>query len=181
MSLVTLAEVKAIGRIDYDTADTELQMLLDAAVSFVEEHCAIKLSSSTITDERMDGGSKQLWPKVLPVTAVSSVKDAWSDDEVVDSTSYFFTDTRIMADEDDYWAGGELRFKVTYTAGYTDETAPTGLKPLIIGLTLLSYANTTGKASERVSAGMASNWVQLAEDNNLIHQLDHFSLRRYME
>jgi hypothetical protein len=122
----------------------------------------------------------QLCPKVLPVTAVTSVKDAWSRDELIASENYFFTDTRILVVEEGEWGEGELRWKVTYTAGYTASMAPKGLKPLIIGLTLLSYDNPDGK-SRRAARGYGVNWEKLAEDNNLIYQLDHFSLRRYVE
>jgi len=180
MSLVTVTEVKAIGRIDYDTADTELQMLIDGAESFVEEHCCIKLSTTSVVDERVDGGNRQLWPRKLPITAVTEVKDAWNEDEAIDTSFYFFDETRIIADEEEEWDDGEQRFKVTYTAGYTAATAPNGLKSLIIGLTLMAYDNPQG-LGRRGAKGFGVSFDQLAKDNNLIYQLDHFSLRRYVE
>lgn len=180
MSFVTLIELKAVGRIDYDTHDTELQMEIDAAEEFVEQHCCIKLTSSAHADERMDGGHCQLWPKNLPITAVASIVDAWNDDEEVDSDDYFFTDTRIMADEGGTWAVGELRYKATYTAGYTALTAPVGLKAAIIGLVLLAYNNSEGKASQ-AAKGFGTSYQKLAEDNDILTRLDHFSLRRYFE
>jgi len=180
MSLVTLAEVKAMGRIDYSTHDTELTMLITQAEAFVAAHCAFSLTEQTITDERMDGGQRQLWPKVLPCRTVTSVKDAWNDDEVISSDDYFNTDTRIMAEEDGEWDPGELRFKVTYEAGYSDSTAPEGLKPSIIGLVLAAYNNPTGQSRQKART-YEIDWVQLAMDNNIIHILDHLSLRRYVE
>lgn len=180
MSLVTLAEVKAVGRIDYSAHDAILQMLIDALETFVEEHCCIKLSSAEYTDERCDGGHEQLWPKNLPLTEVDEIKDAWSGDEVQDADDYFLQDTRIVVEDGGVWGDGELRWKVTYTAGYTEATAPKGLKPLLIGLVLLAYDNPDGKSS-RAAKGFGVNWEKLATDNNLIYQLDHFSLRRYME
>lgn len=180
MSLVTLAEVKAIGRIDYSAHDSVLQMLIDAAEAFVEEHCCFKLSSVTYVDERCDGGHEQLWPRNLPVTEVEEVKDAWNEDEVQAAEDYFIQDTRIVVEDGGVWGDGELRWKVTYTAGYTSETAPKGLKPLIIGIVLLAYDNPDGKSS-RAAKGFGVNWQKLADDNNLTYQLDHFSLRRYAE
>lgn len=179
MSFVTLSEVKAVGRIDYDTHDLQLQMLIDAAEEFVEEHCCIALTERTITGERMDGGACQLWPKVLPVTSVDSVEDTWLD-ETIDTGDYFATDTRIVYEEEGVWLPGELRYSVTYDAGYTVSTAPKGLKPAIIGLVLLGYNNSEGKASQAAN-GFGCNFRQLASDNDLINRLDHFSLRRYVE
>lgn len=177
MSTVTLATIKAIGRIDFDTHDAELQILLDGAESFVEAHCVIKLTATTITDERQDGGNRQLWPEqALPVTSVESIEDSWDSDAVVNSDLYFNTDTRVLLQLDAEWGIGELRWKISYTGGYTTETLPAGLKNAIIGLTLLAYDNPEGMARR----GNIS-WEKLADQGNLIAQLDHFSLRKYVE
>jgi hypothetical protein len=179
MSLVTVAEVKAIGRIDYSTHDTEIQLVLDGAESFVEEYCGIRLEAETVTDERQDGGNRQLWPERRPVTAVASIKDAWAGDEVVDTAQYFFTETRIMQDIEDIWDPGELRWKITYTAGYTSSTIPPGLKNAIIGLTLRAYNNAENKASQS-AAGYGTSWMALAT-GDILTQLDYHSMRRYVE
>ena len=181
MAIVTIDDVKAVGQIDYDDHDTQLQSLLEGAQDFVEQYCCIRLSSEEHVDERMDGGHRQLWPENLPVTAVSSVKDSWTDDEEVDADDYFFTDTRIMAVEEGVWPEGELRWKVTYTAGYTDTTAPKGLRSVLIGLTLLAYDNPTGRASKGGTGNEGVDWRALAEKNDLLTQMDHYSLRRYVE
>jgi len=181
MSLVTVDEVKAIGRIDYSTHDTEIQLLIDGAESYVESYCNIKLSSASYTDERVDAdGGPDLYPKNLPITAVASVKDAWDDDTVEDSDEYYFTDTRIVQDlRDGTWEEGELRWKVSYTAGYTSATAPKGLKNAIIGLALLAYNNPEG-AKSKSAQGASVSFDRLA-DGNINAQLDEFSLYRYVE
>ncbi|MBW2710103.1 MAG: phage gp6-like head-tail connector protein, partial [Deltaproteobacteria bacterium] len=169
-----------VGRIDYDTHDVQLQMLIDAAEEFAEEHCSLSLTSKTITDERADGGMHQLWPKVLPLTAVSSVADAWNDDDVVAASDYLFTETRIVVEEGGQFLEGELRYKISYTAGYTSVTAPVGLKAAIIGLVLLSYNNSEGKSSQ-AAKGFGTDFKSLGDNNDVIARLDHFSLRRYFE
>ena len=180
MSLVTVAEVKALGRIDYDTHDTEIQLLIDGAEGYVEDYCNIRLSSAAYTDERVDSdGGNTLWPDNLPITAVSAVKDAWNDNEVEDAENYFFTDTQIKQDERNTWEEGELRWKVSYTAGYTAATAPAGLKNAIIGLTLRAYNNPEGRASDKAK-DVSRSWEALA-GGDLNDVLDRFSLYRYVE
>jgi len=181
MSLVTVDEVKAIGRIDYSTHDTELQLLIDGAEAYVEEYCNIKLTSATYTDERVDAdGGPDLYPRNLPITDVTDVKDAWDDDTAEDASEYYFTDTRIVQDlRDGAWEEGELRWKVTYEAGYDASTAPKGLKNAIIGLALLSYNNADSKHSNSAQ-GLSLSWDKLAE-GNINAQLDRFSLYRYVE
>jgi len=178
MSMISLSDVKAIGRIDYDTHDTELQLLLDGAEAFAEQHCNIVFGQTTVTDERQDGGYRQLWPEKLPVVTSETVvvKDAWGDDDVVETSEYLVTETRIIADEDGEWGRGELRWKISYVGGYSDSTIPAGLKNAVIGLTLLMYDNPTGAKGRD-----AVNYEKLATDNDIIHVLDHFSLRRYVE
>lgn len=181
MSFVTLAEVKAVGRIDYDTHDTELQMLLDACEEFVEEHCCISLTSKTITGERVDGGLRQLWPRVLPITSVTKIIDEWvGSTSTVVASDYIVQDTRIVAADGWSFSPGELRYKVDYVAGYTAATAPKGLKPAIIGLVLLSYNNAEGKGNQ-AAAGYGCSFTQLQGGNDIIDRLEHFSLRRFVE
>ena len=181
MSFVTLAEVKAVGRIDYDTHDTVLEMLIDAAEEYVEEHCCIKLTETAITGERVDGGTESLWVRNLPITAVSSITDVGDgQSSTVDADDFFFVDTRIVAEDGARFLAGKYRYSVDYTAGYTSSTAPKGLKPAIIGLVLLGYNNSEGKGRQAAN-GFGCDFAKLAEDNDLIDRLNHFSLRRYVE
>lgn len=181
MSLVTVAEVKAVGRIDYSTNDAVLQTLIDGAESYIEERCNIKLSETVTTDERVDSdGGPNLYPRNLPITAVSAIKDAWDDDAVEDSSEYFFVESRIVQDlRDGGWEEGELRWKIDYTAGYTAVSAPNGLKNAIIGLAILAYDNPDGKKSAKAQ-DLNVSWEKLA-DGNIGETLDKFSLYRYVE
>lgn len=179
MSIVSLADVKAVGRIDYSDHDTQLQLLLDGAESFVSQYCCVSLGSQTITDERCDGGNENLWPAVLPIVSVTSVKDAWDDDAVVDATDYFATASAIVQDEEGFWSEGTLRYKVSYVGGYTANTIPAGMKNAIIGLALLAYENPQSK-SQQGAAGYGAQWDKLA-DSSMLLILDQYSLRRYVE
>jgi len=180
MSIITLAEVKALGRIGFDTHDTLLTSLIEEVLAFIEKYCQFKLSSATYTDERVDGGQESLWLRNLPVTAVSVIEDGWNSDDIIDATSYFFQETRVVADNGATWGVGDLRWKVTYTAGYTDLTAPIGLRTPARALVLLAYNNAEGK-TRQAAAGYGTDWSKLAEEHDILTQLDQYSLRRYAE
>jgi len=180
MSLVTVADVKALGRIDYDTHDLQIQLLIDGVEAFVENYCGLKLTSATRV-ELLDGGGRDLFVNYGPITAVAKVEDREDDDEIEDASNYFFTDTRILKDEDYFeWEEGMDRWRVTYTGGYDASTVPAGLKNAIIGLTLLAYNNMAGSSSKS-GAGGSESFANLAEQNNLTYLLDIFSLRRIFE
>ena len=180
MALVSVTDVKALGRIDYDTDDALLALLIDEAESFVESYCDVRLSSAEYT-ERVDGGNQYLWPRNLPITAVDSVTDMWSDPlEVLDEDDYFFITTRIVGEEEYEFPEGELRWGLTYTAGYTSATCPKGLLSAIRELVLLAYTNPNNM-KRQMSLTFTTDWVNLAETNNITTKLDMFSLRRYVE
>jgi len=180
MALVTVAQVKALGRIDYDTDDTLLGLLIDEAESYAEAYCDIRLSTTEYT-ERVDGGSSYLWARNLPITAVSEVADMWSDPiEVVDEDDYFFVNTKILGEQEYEFPQGELRWSITYTAGYTAATCPKGLLSAIRELVLLSYTNPSN-LKRQMSLTFTTDWKNLAESNNITAKLDEFSLRRYVE
>lgn len=180
MSLITVAEVKALGNIDYDADDTLLSTLIESVESFVEEYCNIKLSSDDY-EERLDGDGRQLWPNNLPLTAVSSVVDVWDDEETIAATEYFYTDTRIIPNETGVWADGELRYLVSYTAGYTDVTAPKGLKIGMLGLVIRAYHNIKASKKDQSYNTISTDWQSLYEKNDITFNLDKFSLERYID
>ena len=180
MSLVTVAEIKALGRIDYDSDDVLLGLLIEEAESYVEAYCDIRLSNAEYT-ERVDGGSSYLWARCLPITEVLEVADAWSDPmEVVDEDDYFFVNTKIVGEQEYEFPQGELRWEISYEAGYTSVTAPKGLKSAIRELVLLSYTNPSN-LKRQMSLTFTTDWKNLAESNNITAKLDEFSLRRYVE
>jgi len=180
MALVTVEQIKALGRIDYDNDDALLAMMIDEAESYVEAYCDIKLSSQSYV-ERIDGGLNYLWCRNLPITAVASVADKWTDPvTVLDTDEYFAVPTRIVAELEDEFPAGELRWEVSYTAGYTSATCPKGLLSAIRELVLLSYTNPNNM-KRQMSLTFTTDWVTLAGENNITTKLDSFSLRRYIE
>jgi hypothetical protein len=180
MALVTIEQIKALGRIDYDSDDVLLALLIDEAESFAEAYCDITLTSTAFV-ERIDGGLPYLWCRHLPITAVTSVIDKWSDPVyTMETEEYFFVDTKIVAELEDEFSAGELRWQVSYTAGYTAATAPKGLLSAIRELVLLSYTNPSNM-KRQMSLTYTTDWHSLAEKNNITMKLDMFSLRRYVE
>ena len=180
MPLVTVSQVKALGRIDYDSDDTLLGLLIEEAESYVEAYCEVRLSEAEYT-ERVDGGSSYLWARNLPITEVTEVWDAWTDPvEVIDEDDYFFVNTKIVGEQEYEFPEGELRWGLSYTAGYTAATCPSGLKSAIRELVLLAYTNPSNM-KRQMSLTFTTDWKNLAESNNITAKLDEFSLRRYVE
>ena len=180
MALVSVIDVKALGRIDYDTDDALLALLIDEAESFVESYCDVRLSSNEYT-ERVDGGNNSLWPRNLPITAVDSVTDMWADPiEELEATEYFFVPTRIVYELEYEFLEGDLRWGLSYTAGYTSATCPKGLLSAIRELVLLAYTNPNNM-KRQMSLTYTTDWQNLADANNITTKLDMFSMRRYLE
>lgn len=181
MSIVTVANIKALGRIDTDAHDALLAILLESAEAYIEEECQIKLSTGTI-EERVDGGYEQLWPRYLPVNSVTSVKDTFNDDEEIESTEYYNTVTQIIAEENGYWEEGRNRWKINYSYGYSDATAPVGLKLPLMQLVIRYYNNIEGMADQSAGTGgdYRTTWAKLM-DTDILESLSKFSLKRVVE
>ena len=129
MALATLTYVKEVLKISGSGEDTELQHWLDAASAYIANYCDTLLESATITDERVDGGVKELFTiNSLTATSITTIKDGLNSDSVVLAADYALDpNTGGIFIEDDAtdpeltqhsWGKGRGRWKVTYVAGY---------------------------------------------------------------
>jgi len=174
MSVVTVAEVKALGRISGTNQDTLVQDLIDSAESYVEAFCQIKLTSEA-SSEDLDGGGYYLLPSRKPVTAVTSVAE---DGEAVDADDYGFEEFGLFRDDEYQWTAGKQLFAVTYTGGYVD--VPAALKIAIRQMALRGYINFEAKESSDES-NRESKWQGLWNGNDIAAMLEQFSQKSILD
>jgi hypothetical protein len=174
MSIVTIAEVKALGRISTDSQDTLIQSLIDAAESFVEKFCDTSLTSASRT-ETIDGGGYYLMPSVKPITAVASVTE---DSTLIPSTDYSFEQFGIYHKEELPWREGKKKYTVVYTGGLA--TVPAGLKLAIKQMALRAYLNFEAKRTSG-EPGNAVEWQSLWSGNDISAILEQYSYKAILE
>ena len=157
MSVVTLAEAKEFCEVDFDSQNTVIQILIDAAEEFVEKECGLDLEQDDY-EESVEGGGYALHPTHRPVASVDAVADAEADDEEVDEEEWRVDGDLIIRQDEARWESGPNRYTLSYTGGY--ESVPAALKLLILGLVRRSYENRGGKSSQS-AGGQSVSWDEL--------------------
>jgi len=125
-AVVTIAEVKAFGNITTTTEDTQIQRILNAAISKVEDVSNVSLAVNTLKlySERLSTFEPLL---ILPVTSITSV---------VDSETGTAVDYTLSNDKTRVTFGAEYQTVITYiTAASTNEE----LKQIAIELACAMY------------------------------------------
>ena len=167
-TIITVADLKAHMRVTHTAEDTLISALRSAAISWVEEHCNIKLGSYTARGY-LPGFYNSRIP-IGPVTAVSEVKYQVTADTDYDSdlttldAGLWFTDlisqpSRIaFRDVPSVYEYALNPVVVSFTAGYS--TMPTPVLQAIRLLVAHMYENRqeeiTGTISTRLKFGLES-------------------------
>ena len=133
-TIITVTDLKSHLRVTHTQEDTLISALRSAAISWVEEHCNIKLGSYTARGY-LPGFYNSYIP-IGPVTTISEVKYQTTEDKdyTTDLTTlaatYWYTDTisqpaRIaFRDYPHTYEYALTPVVVTFTAGYTTMPAP---------------------------------------------------------
>jgi len=133
-TIITVADLKAHMRVTHTHEDTLISALRSAAISWVEEHCNIKLGSYTARGY-LPGFYSSYIP-IGPVTAISEVKyqttadKDYSDDLTTLDAGNWYTDeisqpARIaFRDYPSVYEYALTPVVVTFTAGYSTMPAP---------------------------------------------------------
>ena len=133
-TIITVADLKAHMRVTHTAEDTLISALRSAAVSWIEEHCNIKLGSYTARGYLP--GFYNAYIPIGPVTAISEVKYQTTADKDYTSNlstlaaDNWYTDTisqpaRIaFRDYPQTYEYALTPVVVTFTAGYSDMPAP---------------------------------------------------------
>jgi hypothetical protein len=176
MGLVKLEEAKRFAMIDHARQDDVLPYILDGIEEWIQKFTGalFQTSYSTLRDYA-DGGRPSLRLPHMPIVTVEGVYDRESSFTEYDSSLYYFNKNGIWLQGDGAWAAGRERWRVHYTAGYTPDNLPVGLRMLILQLFKRAYDSAGGKDSESV-AGYSEKWQELLTSDE-IKQLRGFSFQ----
>lgn len=177
-TIITVADLKAHMRVTHTAEDTLISALRSAAISWVEEHCNIKLGSYTARGY-LPGFYNSYIP-IGPVTAITEVKYQTTADKdyATDLTalgaSLFFTDeisqpARIaFRDAPTVYEYALSPVVVTFTAGYTTMPAPVlqAVRLLVAHMYENRQEEITGTISTRLKFGLEA----LLNPFRIIHQ-----------
>jgi len=174
MSIVTIAEVKALGRITTMSQDSLLQTLIDSAESFVESFCDVSLVNESHT-ESIDGGDYYLRPSIKPLTEVTSITE---DTEVLDVGDYAIENFGIYQSSEIPWDAGKKKFLVVYNGGF--EEVPAGLLLAVKQMALRAYMNFEAK-EDSGDSGVSTSWQSLWNGNDIKALLEQYSHKTVLD
>ncbi|MCK5020230.1 MAG: phage head-tail connector protein [Candidatus Peribacteraceae bacterium] len=174
--LVDINIIKALGRIDTDIHDTLLKFLLDSAVEFVEDYCAVSLTQKEFI-ENITPDSTYLWLRQHPIIQILEVLDTYYNDEPVTDT-YKHDKSKIYLPLGGQWSYGDKRYNVKFIAGYSENEVPNALNSAIAQLVIRNY-NNIDSAKATGSSGINTSWQPLL-DSDTTAILDRHTFRRNM-
>lgn len=165
-TIITVADLKAHMRVTHTHEDTLISALRSAAISWVEEHCNIKLGSYTARGY-LPGFYSSYIP-IGPVTAISEVKYQTTADK--DYTSDLTTLAAGNWYTDEISQPARIAFRdypsvyeyaltpvvVTFTAGYSTMPAPVlqAIRLLVSHLYENRQEEVTGSITARLKFGL---------------------------
>ena len=165
-TIITVADLKAHLRVTHTQEDTLISALRSAAISWVEEHCNIKLGSYTARGYLPDW--RVAYFPIGPVTAITEVKYQTTADKDYDTdlttlgTTLWYTDeitqpARIaFRDYPTTYDYALTPVVVTFTAGYTTMPAPVlqAIRLLVAHMYENRQEEITGTISTRLKFGL---------------------------
>jgi uncharacterized phiE125 gp8 family phage protein len=165
-TIITVADLKSHLRVTHTQEDTLIGALRSAAISWVEEHCNIKLGSYTARGYLTDW--RPAYFPIGPVTAISEVKyqttadKDYTTDLTTLATTLWFTDevtqpARIaFRDYPTTYDYALTPVVVTFTAGYTTMPAPVvhAIRLLVAHMYENRQEEVTGTITTRLKFGL---------------------------
>lgn len=153
MAIISTANYKTYKGISASTYDSQLDVIIPAAQSAVEQWCGRVFDSATFTEKHNGNGWHRIVVKNAPITALTSISIVAPDgsSNAIDTDAYTYeAETGIIGfqptsegvlwvddwgvAEDDVWnvspkfPGGFQNLSVVYTGGYSSQAMPAGLK-----------------------------------------------------
>jgi len=165
-TIITVADLKSHLRVTHTQEDTLIGALRSAAISWVEEHCNIKLGSYTARGYLTDW--RPAYFPIGPVTAISEVKyqttadKDYATDLTTLGTTLWYTDevsqpARIaFRDYPTTYDYALTPVVVTFTAGYTTMPAPVvhAIRLLVAHMYENRQEEVTGTITTRLKFGL---------------------------
>lgn len=165
-TIITVADLKAHLRVTHTQEDTLISALRSAAISWVEEHCNIKLGSYTARGYLPDW--RVAYFPIGPVTAITEVKYQTTADK--DYTTDLTTLATTLWYTDEITQPARIAFRdypttydyaltpvvVTFTAGYTTMPAPVlqAIRLLVAHMYENRQEEVTGTITTRLKFGL---------------------------
>jgi len=165
-TIITVADLKAHLRVTHTQEDTLISALRSAAISWVEEHCNIKLGSYTARGYLPDW--RVAYFPIGPVTAITEVKYQTTADK--DYTTDLTTLGTTLWYTDEITQPARIAFRdypttydyaltpvvVTFTAGYTTMPAPVlqAIRLLVAHMYENRQEEVTGTITTRLKFGL---------------------------
>jgi uncharacterized phiE125 gp8 family phage protein len=165
-TIITVADLKSHLRVTHTQEDTLIGALRSAAISWVEEHCNIKLGSYTARGYLTDW--RPAYFPIGPVTAITEVKYQTTADK--DYTADLTTLATTLWYTDEVSQPARIAFRdypttydyaltpvvVTFTAGYTTMPAPVvhAVRLLVAHMYENRQEEITGTISTRLKFGL---------------------------
>lgn len=164
--IITVADLKAHMRVTHTAEDTLISALRSAAISWIEEHCNIKLGSYTARGYLP--GFYNAYLPIGPVTAITEVKyqttadKDYATDLSTLAAGNWYTDTisqpaRIaFRDYPQVYDYALMPVVVTFTAGYSTMPAPVlqAIRLLVADMYENRQEEITGTISTRLKFGL---------------------------
>lgn len=142
IALLTLDEAKAYLKVDSDTGDAMLGILINATSQWVKNYLNRNFVSTSHTEYYNGDGSDILMLKNIPIVSVTTIHDdtdrVYGSDTLVSATNYIvMKESGFIKAWDLYgsWTPGTANIKAVYTAGYT--TGDAGTMPYDLRLAVL--------------------------------------------
>ena len=165
-TIITVADLKAHLRVTHTQEDTLISALRSAAISWVEEHCNIKLGSYTARGYLPDW--RVAYFPIGPVTAITEVKYQTTADK--DYTTDLTTLGTTLWYTDEITQPARIAFRdypttydyaltpvvVSFTAGYTTMPAPVlqAIRLLVAHMYENRQEEVTGTITTRLKFGL---------------------------
>lgn len=156
---VTAAEVKAQAIVDHTDDDGLIARLIEAARSYVEAYCGIRLAKRTLAIQ-CDGFSDFDRLPEAPVQEVETVKyiDPAGDEQTLSDEVYELRacadglEAAIALKPGQRWPATQLQSRISVTALVGYETVPAAIKHAMLMWIADAYANRENGASEKWTA-----------------------------
>ena len=174
MALITLARARQNGALA-NVSDADLQVLIDAASTYIELYCDRKFESSTATSEKHDGNDLDyIFLKNNYVSSVTALTITEGDgtETTIDPTNVGIDNStdncRLYFDEDNsssfaFFPRGFQNITVTYQYGYS--IIPADVQEACVQMVKNAYSQNTGGYNPAFSSERLGDYSYTLNNN----------------
>jgi len=162
MAIVSTATVKKFLQVAHSNDDAFIEILIDAAQEWIEQEADVYFHDGDgAVTERLDGGGLFLWPTRKPLNSVTAITDVDLTETITEDVRV--QDNRILRYADGLkWGAGQMRYQVTYDAGYDADDVPALFKTALLTLVYRAYW-ARGDSDSQSASGRSIDWAAHAD------------------